>query len=150
MPRVRTTSVPSVPPRPLVAAAWLDPRAPFLLPLLALLATRAWLASRIPFASEDAYITFRYAWNLAHGAGAVFNPGEHVYGFTSAPWMVWLALGVRLGLDPLLWARVTSVAADAVTVLALGSLLVRHASRASAIMATNALISSPVTASAEQ
>jgi len=132
MPRVRTTSVPSVPPRPLVAAAWLDPRAPFLLPLLALLATRAWLASRIPFASEDAYITFRYAWNLAHGAGAVFNPGEHVYGFTSAPWMVWLALGVRLGLDPLLWARVTSVAADAVTVLALGSLLVRHASRASA------------------
>src|SRR6266516_600100 len=87
--------------------AWLDPRGPFLLPLVALLATRVWLGSRMPFASEDAYITFRYAWNFARGAGAVFNPGEHVFGYTSAPWMAWLALGLRLGQDPVIWARVT-------------------------------------------
>ena len=114
------------------ALAWLDLRGPYLLPLVALLVSRVWLATRMPYASEDAYITFRYAWNLARGAGAVYNPGEHVYGFTSAPWMLWLALGIRLGQDPLLWARVTLVLADAVTLVALGSLLERHVARASA------------------
>jgi hypothetical protein len=32
---------------------------------------------------DDAYITFRYAQNLASGRGLVFNPGEHVLGTTS-------------------------------------------------------------------
>ncbi len=32
---------------------------------------------------DDAMITMRYAWNLAHGAGCVWNPGERVEGFTS-------------------------------------------------------------------
>src|SRR5262245_41569839 len=114
------------------STAWLDPRGPYLLPLLVLLAGRIWLATRIPNASEDAYITFRYAWNFAHGLGAVFNPGERVYGFTSPPWMAWIALGIRLGADPLLWSRVTSVLADVVTLLATGSLLARNVSRASA------------------
>lgn len=35
-------------------------------------------------AVDDAYITFRYARNLAEGAGFVYNPGERVLG-TSAP-----------------------------------------------------------------
>jgi hypothetical protein len=121
----------SVPP-PHAESTWLDVRGPYLLPLLVLLAARAWLATRVPTAAEDAYITFRYAWNLARGAGAVFNPGEHVYGFTSAPWMTWLALGLRVGQDPLLWARLTLVLADAVTLVTVGSLLERHVSRTSA------------------
>ena len=121
------TSAPAAPSR-----AWLDLRGPFVLPLLALLVTRMWMSSRMPYASEDAYITFRYAWNLAHGAGAVFNPGEHVYGFTSAPWMTWLALGLGLGQDPALWSRVSLVLADVVTLFAASSLLERHASRTGA------------------
>jgi len=34
-------------------------------------------------ASDDAFISFQYARNLARGYGLVFNPGEHVWGFTS-------------------------------------------------------------------
>ena len=32
---------------------------------------------------DDAYVTFRYAQNLANGTGFVFNPGEHVLGTMS-------------------------------------------------------------------
>jgi hypothetical protein len=33
--------------------------------------------------SDDPLITLRYAANVVHGYGAVFNPGQHVEGFTS-------------------------------------------------------------------
>ena len=33
--------------------------------------------------SDDPFITLRYAANLIHGYGAVFNQGQHVQGFTS-------------------------------------------------------------------
>jgi hypothetical protein len=36
---------------------------------------------------DDAMITMRYAWNLAHGRGCLWNPGEYVQGFTT-PLMV--------------------------------------------------------------
>jgi len=45
-----------------------------------------------PFLIDDAYITFRYAENLAGGHGLVFNPGEAVLG-TSSPLMA-ILLGV--------------------------------------------------------
>ncbi|MCB1058387.1 MAG: hypothetical protein KDD11_23035 [Acidobacteria bacterium] len=34
-------------------------------------------------AADDLFITYRYAFNLAHGQGLVFNPGEHVFGLTN-------------------------------------------------------------------
>jgi hypothetical protein len=37
-------------------------------------------AARTP---DDALITLRYAWNLVHGHGAVFNRGDEVQGFSS-------------------------------------------------------------------
>jgi hypothetical protein len=37
-----------------------------------------------PFSYDDAWITFRYAYNLAAGHGFVYNPGERVFG-TTAP-----------------------------------------------------------------
>lgn len=46
-------------------------------------------AGRVP---DDIFITFRYAWNLAHGEGFVFNPGERVFGLTNP------GLGLLLGL----------------------------------------------------
>jgi arabinofuranosyltransferase len=36
---------------------------------------------------DDAYITFRVIWNLLHGYGAVFNPGERVQAYTHPLWM---------------------------------------------------------------
>jgi len=40
---------------------------------------------------DDGFIFFRYAENLAHGLGPVFNPGEHVEGFSSPLWTFVLA-----------------------------------------------------------
>ena len=127
-------TAPDAPP-PAAAPAWraaLDPRAPFQLPLVLMAACRLALGARIPRAGEDAYITFRYAWNWAHGLGPVFNAGERVLGVTSPPWLAWLAIGIRLGADPNAWARGTLLVADAATMCALGSLLERHASRTAA------------------
>jgi len=41
------------------------------------------------FVADDAFITFRYAENLASGYGFVYNVGEHVLG-TSTPFFTWL------------------------------------------------------------
>ena len=51
------------------------------------------------FLTDDAYISFRYARNLAEGHGLVFNPGfERVEGYTNFLWVVLLALCYRIGL----------------------------------------------------
>jgi hypothetical protein len=112
--------------------AWLDPRAPYLLPLVILLLSRAFAAWSLPTASEDAFITFRYARHLAGGHGLVYNPGEHVMGFTSPLWTIWMALGIRLLNDPVLWSRLWAAAADVVTLLLTTVALERYVSRASA------------------
>jgi arabinofuranosyltransferase len=47
---------------------------------------------------DDAYITARYAHNLALGRGLVYNLGEHVEGMTDLLWALVLALPARLGM----------------------------------------------------
>lgn len=32
---------------------------------------------------DDAMISMRYAWNFSHGIGLVWNPGEHIQGYTN-------------------------------------------------------------------
>jgi arabinofuranosyltransferase len=107
-----------------------DPRGPYLLPLLLLLATRilAWVV--LPIASEDAYITFRFARALATGHGLVYNPGVRVFGFSSPPWTLWSALGYLLLHDPVTWARATSLLADALTWLLVARMLLEDAAAA--------------------
>lgn len=41
---------------------------------------------------DDAMISMRYAYNLAHGLGAVWNAGEYVEGFTNPLWVGIMAL----------------------------------------------------------
>ena len=36
--------------------------------------------------ADDGLITLRYAWNLAHGNGLVWNPGERIEGITNTLW----------------------------------------------------------------
>ena len=112
--------------------ASLDWREPYLIPLVLLLLTRAILAHLLPLASEDAYITYRFARNLALGYGPVFNPGERVMGFTSPLWTFWNALGWMLTRDPAAWSRGWTLCGDAATLVVAGSMLARHVSRASA------------------
>ena len=53
----------------------------------------AWIGLRLAGrAPDDMYITYRYAWNLAHGEGFVFNPGERVFGLTNPGLGLLLAL----------------------------------------------------------
>jgi hypothetical protein len=51
--------------------------------LVALIGVTIGLAAS-PFSYDDAWITYRYAYNLAAGNGFVYNPGERVLG-TTAP-----------------------------------------------------------------
>jgi len=101
-----------------------------MLPVLIL--TRGVLWWFQPYASEDAYITFRYAGELASGHGLVYNPGERVMGFTSLPWALLCALGMALGVDPTGWTRGIGVAADVVTLLLASRMLAAAAGRPAA------------------
>ncbi len=70
--------------------------------LIALIGSGVWLwfalATRISL--EDAYITFRYARNIAQGNGFVYNVGERVLGTTSPLQTLLLGgLGITFGPD---------------------------------------------------
>jgi hypothetical protein len=80
--------------------------------LAAALALRlGWLAVT-QFAYEDAYITFRFAQNLAHGQGFVYNIGEPIYGTTTPLFTLLLAAGLHfIPNDPLLISRLIGLAA---------------------------------------
>lgn len=68
--------------------------------------------------AEDAFITFRYALNLAQGNGPVFNIGEHVEGYSNFLWMVILGAGHWLSGWPIpTMARVLGVLAVLGTIL---------------------------------
>jgi hypothetical protein len=59
---------------------------------------------------DDAFISFRYAENLATGRGPVFNPGERVEGYSNPLWTVLLAVPMWIGigrwdLGPLVLAK---------------------------------------------
>jgi len=58
------------------------------------------------FTIDDAFISFRYADNLARGAGLVYNLGERVEGYTNFLWTVLLAIGSLLGARPEITAKV--------------------------------------------
>lgn len=58
-------------------------------------------ARQFQFLTDDAYISFRYARNLADGHGLVFNPGfERVEGYTNLLWVLILAAAALVGIAP--------------------------------------------------
>jgi hypothetical protein len=57
------------------------------------------------FVNDDAYISFRYAKNLAEHGQLVYNLGERVEGYTNFLWTVLLAGGMKMGLAPELASR---------------------------------------------
>jgi arabinofuranosyltransferase len=74
---------------------------PMALALAASLAILLLHASLYRFLTDDSYISFRYARNLAHGFGLVFNPGyERVEGYSNFLWVMVLAGLDRLGVVP--------------------------------------------------
>lgn len=76
----------------------------------------AWAAS-LDYLSDDAFISFRYARNLATGQGLVYNPGERVEGYTNFLEVVVLAGLHRIGVDLVAGGRGLSLSAGVACVL---------------------------------
>lgn len=67
-------------------------------------------AALFDFVNDDAYISFRYARNLAEHGQLVFNLGERVEGFTNFLWTVILAGAMKLGVNPVVSSRFLGIA----------------------------------------
>lgn len=101
------------------------------------------LAWQLWFVCDDAYISFRYARNLAEGHGLRFNLGteEPVEGYSNLLWVLLAALVRWLGLDLVAWMPRLSCACGAVLVPWLYTVLRRRFECASesAALATGAV-----------
>lgn len=119
------------------------PGTPALLAVLALLLCCAALALHVwhfDYTVDDAYITFRYARNLATGYGPVFNPGEKVEGYTNPLWTAFMALCFKVGAPLEIAAAVAGTASAALLLIALFRFLRRRiVSRSLALLAPLAL-----------
>ena len=67
------------------------------------------LAYRLRFVQDDAFISFRYARNLAIGNGLVFNPGERVEGYSNFLWTLLMVIPHLLRVDVVVFAQVTGM-----------------------------------------
>ena len=68
---------------------------------------------------DDAFITFRYAENLAAGRGLVFNVGERVEGYSNLLHTLMLAALSLVGIGPVLGANLIGAAAGLALLLVL-------------------------------
>ncbi|MCG8424956.1 MAG: hypothetical protein MJE77_44305 [Proteobacteria bacterium] len=59
-----------------------------------------WHSLQYNFITDDAYISFVYARNLAEQGALVFNPGDPVEGYTNFLWTLILGLLMIVGLSP--------------------------------------------------
>lgn len=75
-------------------------RAGFLALAAAVAAGLLWHAHEWEFVCDDAYISFRYARNLAEQGALEYNLGERVEGYTNFLWVLVLALGAWVGVLP--------------------------------------------------
>jgi arabinofuranosyltransferase len=96
---------------------------------VALIVCVVWAVAWWPNTIDDAYITYRYAANLAHGHGAVYNPGERVEGYSSPLWLGVLALATRLGADPEPVSKGLGLTFGFAALLVLGLALIRSGAR---------------------
>lgn len=104
------------------------------------------IAVRIPFmgaTGDDAYITFRYARNIASGFGFVYNPGEQVLGTSTPLFALLLALFGWLGLDLITVAKVINILAEAATCILLYVTIRQIAPRSLALIGAGLFILSP-------
>lgn len=107
----------------------------------------AWVAGgRLSGASDDAWITWRYAWNLVHGHGLRYNPGaEPVEGYSNLLWALWSAVGIGLGAPVERWCFASGLLLVAFTAWTAASLAHRLTrSRVAEVAALLLVAASPV------
>jgi arabinofuranosyltransferase len=109
-------------------------RAGVLLLSLLPLAIGAWATTGSTL--DDAFISYRYAENLAHGVGLVFNPGEHVEGFSNPLWVLLLSAAAWIGIPAPLTGRLLGLlCAAGVVVMVLHAAERLRLSRAASLLA---------------
>jgi len=94
----------------------------FGLPLLALLLVGICFFTNVfeqRFLLDDSFISFRYARHLVDGYGLVWNPGEAVEGYTNFLWVLLMAAGMWLGVEPELSSHVLGILSGGVLLLVL-------------------------------
>ena len=84
--------------------------------MVALAAIHAWQQRWL---CDDAFISFRYSRQLEEGYGLVFNRGERVEGYTNFLWVLEMALGMKLGIEP----ELASVVLGGLASVSLGALV---------------------------
>ena len=57
-------------------------------------------AYRLHWLCDDAFITFRYSYNLHKGIGPIYNLGEEVEGYTNFLWMILISTGLNFNISP--------------------------------------------------
>lgn len=75
---------------------------------------------------DDDFICYRYARNLVEGHGLVFQPGERFEGFTNPLWVLLLAGGLALALDPERLSLALSILSVGAAAWAVGDLWLRR------------------------
>ncbi len=82
---------------------------------LAIFTVHAW---RLNWVNDDAFITFSYARSLVEGHGFTSHPSASpVEGFSELAWTLWVSIGILIGVEPALFARLSSLAAGALLIL---------------------------------
>lgn len=77
----------------------------------------------IPHTYEDAFITFRYAENLAKGFGLVYNIGERVYGTTTPLFAIILGFFKIFGVSCVVSSLIINLISEALTSLIIYKIL---------------------------
>jgi arabinofuranosyltransferase len=100
-----------------------------LLVFLALAVVGLVLAWRCRFIQDDAFISFVYARNLVEGRGLTWS-GARIEGYTNPLWVLWIALGLRCGVDAIAWSWLGGMISFAATLIATWRLALRLLDRA--------------------
>lgn len=87
--------------------------------LVVLLAAGLASAVALAWVCDDSFISIRYADNLVHGHGLVYNAGERVEGYTNLLWTLILAAFIRAGASPVTGAEFLGVVAYGAVALCL-------------------------------
>ena len=82
-----------------------------------------WRTHAVAF--DDAYISYRYAFNLIHHRGLVYVAGERVEGYSNFLWVLFAAAALALRGDPLTVTRAIGVASYLATLALVGAFLFR-------------------------
>jgi arabinofuranosyltransferase len=67
------------------------------------------VAWRLRFVQDDAFISFTFAKSFVEGNGLTWS-GSRVEGYTNFLWVLWIALGMKLGIEPIAWSYVGGLA----------------------------------------